>query len=233
MPSSFFLLLATVVVLAFIGGILRSISGHTGAKGPGRSYSYGKKPYLFTRADRSFLGVLEQASDGRYRVFGKVRLADVLEPRSGMARGSRQSAFNKISSKHLDFVLCAPDDLSPVTAVELDDKSHQLPQRRARDHFLQAALGTAGLPLLRFPVQASYSVHEVGASLGTLPSPSSAPSLANGSPVAVFTPEEIGTHCASALGETRGASRPQGGENREQIPGMRELSEVPQYCGVV
>lgn len=177
MSSSFFLLIAAVAVLAFFAGILRSMSGHTRRKGQGKSYSYGKKPYLFSRAERSFLGVLEQASEGRYRVFGKVRLADVLEPRSGMTRGGRQSALNKILSKHLDFVLCAPDDLSPVAAVELDDKSHQRPERRARDGFLEGALRTAGLPLLRFPVQASYSVHEVRASLGTLLGPPPAPGL--------------------------------------------------------
>ena len=37
---------------------------------------YQRKKSLFTNAERSFLGVLDQAIDERLRVFGKVRVAD-------------------------------------------------------------------------------------------------------------------------------------------------------------
>jgi len=103
---------------------------------------------LFSPAERSFLGVLEQAVGNQYKVFGKVRLADILQPRYGLARSQWRKAFNRISSKHLDFVLCKRDDLSIVCALELNDKSHQQIERQNRDQFLKQACDTAHVPLL-------------------------------------------------------------------------------------
>lgn len=83
-----------------------------------------------------------------YHLLAKPRLADLLTPRA--APGSRRwwRAFNRISAKHLDFVLCDAA-WRPVLAVELDDRSHEQPDRRRRDRFVEQALARAGLPLLR------------------------------------------------------------------------------------
>lgn len=70
------------------------------------SYNYRKQKVLFTAAERSFLGILDQAVGDQYRILGKVRIADVLTPEKGMTRKHWQIAFNKISSKHFDYVLC-------------------------------------------------------------------------------------------------------------------------------
>lgn len=128
-----------------------------------RSYPYRKRLDLFTPAERSFLGVLEQAVGDDFRLFGKVRVADVLEPRDGLNRSAWQSAFNKINRKHFDFVLCAPGDLSVLCAIELDDKSHQRKHRHDRDEFLAGACRAAGIPLISFPAQHAYVASEVSA----------------------------------------------------------------------
>ena len=47
-------------------------------------YPYQKESTLFTAAERSFLGVLEQALQGQSRVFGKVRLIDVIKVKPGL-----------------------------------------------------------------------------------------------------------------------------------------------------
>ncbi len=122
--------------------------------------------FLFLRrcawlAERSFYGVLQQAVGDHFLVFAKVRVADVLSPQKGMQRSDWQRAFNKISAKHFDFVLCTKDTLSVEAAIELDDKSHNKPNRVQRDNFLNQAATTAGLSLIRFPVQASYSVQSI------------------------------------------------------------------------
>ncbi len=66
---------------------------------------YLRRDYLFSRAEVSFYGVLNNAVAGQYLIFAKVRLADLLYiPRGTPAR---QSAFNRIQSKHIDFILCA------------------------------------------------------------------------------------------------------------------------------
>lgn len=118
------------------------------------------KAVLFSPAERSFLGVLDQAVSDRFRVFGKVRVADVLEVRDAANASERARAFNKISAKHFDFILCDPNDLTVVAAIELDDSSHQRNTRQTRDEFLKNACAAAGVRLVRFPARRAYAVAE-------------------------------------------------------------------------
>jgi hypothetical protein len=127
--------------------------------------SKSKPRYRLTRllspAERSFYGVLAQATGEEWRVFAKVRIADVLTPQKGMSRSRWQSAFNAISAKHFDFLLCNPGDCSPKLAVELDDSSHQRSVRKKRDRLVDAACESAGLPLLRIKAARSYVVADL------------------------------------------------------------------------
>lgn len=116
---------------------------------------------LFSPAERSFLGVLDQAVDGRFRVFAKVRVADVVSVAKGTPKPLRQKAFNWISAKHFDFVLCSLGDLKPVCAIELNDKSHEQAERKGRDKFLEDACAAAGFPLIFFPAQSGYALADV------------------------------------------------------------------------
>lgn len=131
------------------------------SKGAASNYPFKKLPALFTPAERSFFGVLDQAVGKDFRLFGKVRVADVLAPRDGMNKSAWQTAFNKINRKHFDFILCAPGDLSVICAIELDDKSHQKKSRQIRDEFLVGACAAAGVPLISFQAQHAYSASDV------------------------------------------------------------------------
>ena len=122
---------------------------------------YQKEPVLFTPAERSFLAVLEPALGAQFRVLGKVRLADVIKVKPGLSGSARQQAFNRIQSKHLDFVVCDPTDLSVQFVVELDDSSHQQSRRQTRDEFLNKALAAAGVPVFHFPVKRTYSAQDI------------------------------------------------------------------------
>jgi hypothetical protein len=102
--------------------------------------------------------VLEQAVNDKYRVFGKVRVADVASVKATGSRSAWQRAFNRISSKHFDFVMCARDDLSIKAAVELNDRSHGSRKRQERDQFLIELCRSISLPLIIVPAQQSYSV---------------------------------------------------------------------------
>ncbi|MBE9112351.1 DUF2726 domain-containing protein [Nodosilinea sp. LEGE 07298] len=134
-----------------------------------QTYTYSCQKSLFTRAELSFYRALQEATTDRYHVFGKVRVADVLKPQTEN-RGDWQRAFNKISAKHFDFVLCDRDRLSVLAAIELDDNSHQRVDRVKRDDFLNQAVKSAGLPLIRFPVQTAYNreaiQHHIAQTLG-------------------------------------------------------------------
>ncbi|MGB7316106.1 MAG: DUF2726 domain-containing protein [Nodosilinea sp.] len=141
-----------------------------------QTYAYSCQKSLFTRAEISFYRALQEATTEQYQVLGKVRVADVLKPQTEN-RGDWQRAFNKISAKHFDFVLCDRDRLKVLAAVELDDSSHQRVDRVKRDDFLNQAVKSAGLPLIRFPVQTAYEQeaiqHHIAQALG-LPQPEQA-----------------------------------------------------------
>jgi hypothetical protein len=122
---------------------------------------YQKSAALFTPAERSFLGVLNQAVGNNAAIFGKVRVADVVEPKTGLGRSARQKAFNKISAKHFDFLLCDKEDLAVACAIELDDGSHNSKRRLARDEFLNEVCKAAGIPLIQVPAASSYIISEV------------------------------------------------------------------------
>ncbi len=126
-----------------------------------RAFPYQRRPSLLTAAELDFLRVLEQACAGRWRIHVQVRLADVLQVQGSLAPRWRMSAQNRINSKHVDFVLCEPGSLAIVCAIELDDRSHLLPARQARDAFVNEAFRVAGLPLLRVPVRRRYDPTEL------------------------------------------------------------------------
>jgi len=168
MSNLFVVIIVVVAILAVLGALAPKAKGGRKAT----TFPYRRQKSLFSPAERSFLGVLDREVAGRYRVFGKVRLADVLVVNSGLSASERSSAFNRISKKHLDFVLCSPSDLSIVALIELDDKSHQRSDRQERDGFLAAACSAAGFELIRFPVKAAYTAAEVSEALGRLERPS-------------------------------------------------------------
>ncbi|MGA2225124.1 MAG: DUF2726 domain-containing protein [Syntrophobacteraceae bacterium] len=124
-------------------------------KSPHASSSYKRQPALFSHAERSFLGVLEYALGSDYKVFGKVRIADLIKPENGVGR---QIAFNRIARKHVDFVVCNATDLSVIGVIELDDKSNNPDDRQKWDAFVDKAFASAGIPVTRFPARATYSL---------------------------------------------------------------------------
>lgn len=131
------------------------------SRGASDALPYTLKRGLFSPAERSFLGVLEQAIGEHYQIFGKVRLADVIATKRGLSSSNWQSASSRINAKHFDFLLCNKDDLTFVCAIELDDKSHQKDSRRQRDAFVVELCRSVGLPLMRFTAKRMYSVQEL------------------------------------------------------------------------
>ena len=155
----FWIALAIVLIVIVVLVAVKRKQSHNGEAGA----SYIRTPALFTPAERSFLGVLDLAVGNDFRVFGKVRVGDVLAPRTGLDRSVYQTALNRINRKHFDFVLCHPDDLAVLCAIELNDASHQRKDRQERDEFLNKACRSAGLPLIPFDARHAYSPTEISA----------------------------------------------------------------------
>lgn len=124
-------------------------------------FPYKCQPNLFSPAERSFYGVLSQAIKDDTTVFGKIRIADVVNVKTGLNRKNWQIAFNRIAKKHFDFVLCSKDDLSVLGVVELDDKSHNSKKQKERDRFIEGVCKASGIVLFRFDVRAGYKISEI------------------------------------------------------------------------
>ena len=152
------LIILGVIVVVVVGVLLITKYLKTGSS---VAYPFLGKPSLCSPSERSLLGVLDQVSGDKYRIFIKVRLADLIAIQRGAAKSIRQSALNRISRKHVDFVICEKTDLSILGVIELDDQSHKLARRRKRDGFLDKALNAAGIPILRIKAQHAYSAMEI------------------------------------------------------------------------
>ena len=157
-------LLLVLVLLALIGFFLLKRRNRSHPE-DAEALPYVLGDALFTPAERSFLGVLDQAVSADYRVFGKVRVADVVAVAKGTPKPQWQSTFNQISAKHFDFVLCRPNDLKPVCVIELNDQSHTKESRQGRDNFLERVCTAAGIPLIFFPAKSTYTLAEISASI--------------------------------------------------------------------
>jgi len=154
---SIWIVLAFLVFFLFI--ILVAIK-NKGSAGP-VGFPYQPAKMLFSPAERSFFGVLDQAVGSDYRVFGKVRVADVAVVKPGLGKSARQGALNRIAYKHFDFIVCRASDLAVVCAVELNDKSHSSRRAQSRDDLLLKVCEVIGLPLLVISAKQAYSPQEV------------------------------------------------------------------------
>jgi hypothetical protein len=129
--------------------------------GAAKAGDYYLKKSLFSPAERSFLGVLQTVIQQGMMLESKVRLADVFGVKKGLERGDRQRAFNRICSKHVDFLLVQGSDGRPLLGIELDDISHDEDDRIARDEFVDSVFVSAGLPILHFEVKRAYEQNEI------------------------------------------------------------------------
>lgn len=156
-------LLILVVVVIVILVLIAALK----AKQPSKvdDLAFESKGTLFSPAERSFFGVLEQALDSRYRVFGKVRLGDLVKPAKVLSKSKWTTAQNKIQQKHVDFVVCSAADCAVVGIVELDDQSHARADRAGRDEFVDQALAGAMIPVVHIPAKKGYAIQDVRAKL--------------------------------------------------------------------
>jgi Protein of unknown function (DUF2726) len=147
-------LIVTSVVVVIILLIVRRF-----ARRPNRlaASPYTRHVSVFSPAEAKFLHVLDRAVGQRYRIFGKIRVADVIAVRKDLDPGGYRTAFSRIGAKHFDFVLCSRWDFSIVGVIELNDSSHLHQKRAQRDAFLIDICNAIGLPILIVRARRQYS----------------------------------------------------------------------------
>ena len=153
---------AAIVIIVLLVAITVSAKAPHKAAG---SLPYVLRPELFSAGERAFLKVLDEAVEVGHRVFGKTRIADIVAVQGAKDNAERARAFNQISAKHVDFVVCDRDTFRILYAVELDDKSHAKAHRAKRDAFVDEVFSAIGTPLVHVQAKAGYSVDAVRALL--------------------------------------------------------------------
>ena len=115
-----------------------------GTHRPAAPYPFEHAGPLFSPAERSFLGVLEQSVGAELRVLGKGPAS-----RSGPAGGepgggAEERRFQQDQPQACGLrALRAAHSLAVVAVVELDDRSHQRADRRERDALVDGVLAAA------------------------------------------------------------------------------------------
>ena len=119
---------------------------------------YYARDFLLTDGEMPFYEILVKAVGSKYHICPKVRLADIVHcDEHDWKRGFGPM----ISSKHIDFVLMHPKTSEIQLCIELDDLSHDLPERQARDEFVEDVFLITEVPFLRVRMTKQYNPSEI------------------------------------------------------------------------
>lgn len=149
-------ILALVLIFIIIGGlIIFKLLANQGERTE-KPLPYRAKQYFFSRSEQEFLRILNESIDRqKYIIFPKVRLADFIEV---TIKGKEyQGWWNKIKSKHVDFLVWDLQLNKIIAAIELDGKTHELEQVKKRDEFIEKLYKYINLPLFRVKVGSSFT----------------------------------------------------------------------------
>lgn len=110
-------------------------------------FDYKRKQYLLTKSEHDFFNILNQVIENQLYVFPQVHLSNLFEHK--IYGQNWRGALNHIQRKSVDFVICDKEYLKPLCAIELDDSSHNNPDREDRDVTVEEIFKNANLPLIR------------------------------------------------------------------------------------
>lgn len=122
--------------------------------------SYLRRESLLLEHEQHYFRSLTQVVENYARVFPKVRLSDLVQPHG--VQPEQKAHWMRVQRRCVDFLLCSPDNLAPVLAIDLDTRAKK--RRRAQSpggDVLDLALKRANIPLLRVRATREYDQYEV------------------------------------------------------------------------
>jgi very-short-patch-repair endonuclease len=161
--KNFIILAGRVIILAILAALFKAKfdESEDDEKSEEKSkYQYNRRNFFLTRAEHEFYDTLVSAVGSEYYIFAQVHLPTLLDH---AVRGQNwRAALAHINRKSVDFVLCDKAYISPKLAIELDDKSHERPDRQERDNEVERILQQAGVPLLRIVNNGRFISSDLG-----------------------------------------------------------------------
>ena len=128
---------------------------------PSLAFPFKKKGNLFTPVERSFFGLIEEAVGNEFRILCRVKMSDILIIHQNTDKRISKNAATRAGSKHLDFVLCSKEDMSPVIAIDLVCNTGKDSYKSQRDFYVSGALDAARIPHVRIKVRSGYKVQDI------------------------------------------------------------------------
>ena len=114
---------------------------------------YKPKRYVISLVELNFYNVLfEIAKELDLILFSQVSLYNIIE-----TKYNNQTAFNKIRSKTIDFVLVDKKNCRIKLCIELDDNTHNRYYRIERDKFINKLFKDLEINLIRFKASNYYN----------------------------------------------------------------------------
>jgi len=126
------------------------------------------KEFFFTRSEQEFFNILKSQIDhSKYSIFPKVRLGDFIETTA--KGGDWIENWNRIKSKHIDFLIWNIQKKVVVFAIEIDGNSHNNTKMQKSDKFKNKLYSTIGLRFKRIKIGQNF-ISEVSKILSELES---------------------------------------------------------------
>jgi len=122
-------------------------------------FHYTLKLSFLTHSEKAFYTELQRTLGSKYIIFSKVRIPDFIN--IGVDKYRDRTSWllhwNKIKSKHVDFLLCNPATLMPEVAIEVNGKSHETEKMIKRDAFVGGVYKSAGIKFVTIKVGESFA----------------------------------------------------------------------------
>lgn len=141
-----------------LGMIMNIFNPTIPAKKPSENLPYALRDNFLSPAELMFYKVLVLCLPFETTLLSKVRLSDIFYVKQP---SENRGALNRIHMKHVDFIICRSDNMIPILAIELDDKSHNKKNRKDRDAFVDSVFSVAGLPILHIQAAGAYNPEEL------------------------------------------------------------------------
>ena len=159
--SSIYLLLGLIILVAVALAFIKAKSkGGSGSE----AWPFYEKKLMSPPEQVLYFRLIDALPD--QIILAQVQLSCFLGVKKGY---NYQSWSNRINRMSADFVVCNKDS-SIVAVIELDDATHQKPDRKAADAKKDKALKAAKIKILRWQAKAIPDVSDIKTAL--LPNPS-------------------------------------------------------------
>jgi hypothetical protein len=155
-----FILLVIIFILAGIVGIMarRQKLEQDNKRPRGRDITVIRKA-LLTPNEAAFYTEFQKIMPIGRQLCCKCRLEDLMRIPDNIPGKNAQR--NRIKSRHVDFVLFNPINGFTDYAIELDDSTHNTPQRQQEDLFKDELFQQIKMPLIRIKARREYNCREI------------------------------------------------------------------------